>query len=350
MSEGISKILPSGAGGQFNPVTSADVDRWDTKPSQKGVASFGDYISLARFDHCTKHIFIIPGLVIAYLLRGVINPHPMWHAATGIVTAISIASANYVINEWLDRDFDRHHPTKHKRASVQRDLSRYIVLAEWIGFVVIGLTAAALSSRLMLGVATIFALQGVVYNVSPIRTKDKAYLDVISESINNPLRLLIGWAIIDATTLPPISIILTYWCGGAFLMAAKRLSEYREIVATQGRDLLIRYRASFRGYDEIALHVSCLSYGLLATFFTAVFLIKYRIEYLLIMPIIVLLFAQYLSLSMRAGSSAQNPEKLYRERRLMFSLVALGLVFLVTTFTNIPEMGVLLDERFITLR
>ena len=35
----------------------------------------------------------------------------------------------------------------------------------------------------------------------------------------------IGWAMIDATTLPPGSIILSYWLGGAFLMAAKRLSD-----------------------------------------------------------------------------------------------------------------------------
>jgi hypothetical protein len=38
-------------------------------------------------------------------------------------------------------------------------------------------------------------MQGIFYNVRPMRTKDRAYLDVISESINNPLRLMIGWAI-----------------------------------------------------------------------------------------------------------------------------------------------------------
>ena len=54
------------------------------------------------------------------------------------------------------------------------------------------------------------AAQGIFYNVPPLRTKDKAYFDVISESINNPIRLLIGWAIVDPTSLPPGSIILSY--------------------------------------------------------------------------------------------------------------------------------------------
>ena len=80
-------------------------------------------------------------------------------------------------------------------------------------------------------IATVFVLQGILYNVAPLRTKDVPFLDVISESINNPLRLIIGWVMIDPTTLPPGSLILMYWSGGAFLMAAKRLSEFREIGA-----------------------------------------------------------------------------------------------------------------------
>jgi hypothetical protein len=36
-------------------------------------------------------------------------------------------------------------------------------------------------------------------------------------------------AMVDPTTLPPSSVILLFWAGGAFLMSAKRLSEFREI-------------------------------------------------------------------------------------------------------------------------
>jgi hypothetical protein len=56
----------------------------------------------------------------------------------------------------------------------------------------------------------ISALQGIVYNIRPLRTKDKPYLDVISESTNNPRRLTIDWVMIDPFTLPPSSIIPTY--------------------------------------------------------------------------------------------------------------------------------------------
>src|SRR3546814_7969196 len=95
---------------------------------------------------------------------------------------------------------------------------------------------------MMTAIALAFAAQGLAYNVPPLRTKDVPYLDVLSESVNNPLRLAIGWAMIDPGSLPPVSIIIAYWFGGAFLMGTKRLSEYREIVVSNGAALLARYR------------------------------------------------------------------------------------------------------------
>ncbi len=312
--------------------------------------SFADYVAIARLDHVTKHVLIVPGAVFAYLLRGVHTPSLVLGVVLGIACAVCIASANYVINEWLDRDFDKFHPTKSQRAAVQKNLRGGYVVLEWAILVVAGLALAWAGGRLMLLAAVIFALQGIVYNVPPLRTKDKPYLDVISESINNPVRLMLGWAMLDPTTLPPSSIILLYWAGGAFLMTAKRLSEYREITASHGHELLARYRASFAGYSEIKLTVCCFAYALGATFVLAVFLLKYRIEYLLTVPVVILLFGWYLGLSMRPGSSAQKPEKLFRERGLMVLVAVLAALFLLLTFVDIPLLEPLASQRYISIQ
>lgn len=332
----------SGASMAIDPVTQAE-------PPGHRRARLADYIAIARLDHSTKHIFVVPGILLAFLLRGV-HGGPAWLSIIlGFGAVICIASANYVINEWLDRDFDRHHPTKSMRAAVQRDLKPRLVAVEWAVFVALGLAFAACCSMTMLCLAAIFAAQGIVYNVPPLRSKDRAYIDVISESINNPLRFMIGWAMVDPTTLPPSSILLAYWLGGAFLMAAKRLSEYRQIAASHGKDLLASYRLSFATYDEVSLTASCFLYALLSSFFMAIFLIKYRIEYIIVLPVLSVLFVQYLTLSMHPESSAQRPEKLFREGRLMALVALLGILFVVATFVDIPAFEALTSQHFIVI-
>ena len=316
----------------------------------KPAGTLRDYLALARFDHFTKHIFIVPGIVLAYLLRGGPPHFPVAQVILGLIAAICIASANYVINEYLDREFDKHHPTKSRRRAVERALRGSFVFLEWTAFTLLGLGCAWTGSGTLFVTACIFASQGIFYNVRPLRTKDKPYLDVISESINNPLRLTIGWVMIDPSTLPPSSIILAYWFGGAFLMAAKRYSEYREIVGSHGAELLIRYRASFAGYSEVSLNISCFVYGLLATFFLAIFLIKYRVEYLVVVPAVIALFGYYLALSTQPASSAQNPEKLFREPKLIVLVAVLAALFVVATYVDMPVLSVFSGQRYITLQ
>ena len=307
-----------------------------------------DYLAIARLDHSTKHIFVVPGIIFALLLRGVHDESSGLAIGLGLAAAICIASANYVLNEWLDRESDKFHPTKSKRSAVQKVLRREIVLLEWAAFVGIGLVCAVIASLPMFVVAGIFALQGVIYNVPPVRTKDSPYLDVLSESINNPLRLTVGWLMIDPTTLPPSSVILLFWSGGAFLMAAKRLSEFRDIVRSHGEGLLSQYRASFAAYSEISLTVSCFVYALCSTFFLGIFAIKSRIEYLLTIPTVIALFAYYLALSMKPRSSAQKPENLYRENGLIFLVVLLTVVFVLATIVDLPAIEIFAGQRYIS--
>lgn len=317
--------------------------------SGQNAASWREYLSVARLDHVTKHVFVLPGVMLAFLLRRTQTDDIAIMALLGMIVAVTIASANYTINEYLDRASDRHHPTKSSRAAVQTEMSGSLIFIQWLVLVVIGITASYYAGRTMLLTAILFAAQGIVYNVRPIRTKDFAYLDVLSEAVNNPFRLMIGWAVVDPSTLPPASIILTYWFAGAFLMGSKRLSEYREIVASHGKEVIARYRRSFEGYTEINLNASVFVYALSSVAFLSIFLVKYRVEYILVLPAIIILFGKYLSLSMLPGSTAQKPENLFRERRLLANAVVVGVLFVVLTFIDIPGIEAFSTQRFIGL-
>ena len=82
------------------------------------------YISIARVDHWFKNIFMLPGAAVALVLADIPLATAILPLLVGVFSACLIASANYVINEWLDAEFDKHHPKKKYRASVKSDYKR----------------------------------------------------------------------------------------------------------------------------------------------------------------------------------------------------------------------------------
>lgn len=293
------------------------------------------YIKIARPDHWVKNAFILPGIVIAFLLTdySISVSQFVMRFICGFIATCFIASANYVINEWLDAEFDKFHPTKKYRPVVSENMKFSLVMLEYAICIVLGVGFALLVNIPFLVVELILLFMGVVYNVKPLRTKDIVYLDVISESVNNMLRLLLGWFIVSDSLIPPSSILIGYWFAGAFLMATKRFAEYRMIGDPEKAGL---YRKSFKYYTEVKLLVSSFFYAMCATFFIGVFMIKYRMQYILGMPLIFGLFCFYLAIAFKPDSAAQKPEKLYKEKSLLIYLLILVAVLIALTFIDIP--------------
>jgi len=304
---------------------------------------------MARPDHWVKHVFILPGIVLAWVLHGGVGPDFVWRALAGFASAAVIASSNYVLNEWLDAEDDAHHPTKASRPAVARELNPAVVWAEYLVLAVVGMWLAAAVSELFLITSALFWLSGLVYNVRPLRTKERVYLDVLSESLNNPIRLTLGWAMVDSSTLPPSSLIFAYWMGGAFLMALKRFAEYRSASDSGEIGSLGLYRKSFNHYTENSLLLSAFLYALMAAFFLAVFLVKYRIEYLLSLPFFAALFVAYLRVALKDESSAQAPERLFREGALVLVTVLLVLALALLTWVDLPALDRLTSPHYIEL-
>jgi decaprenyl-phosphate phosphoribosyltransferase len=294
------------------------------------------YIHIARPDHWFKNIFMLPGIIMGlYYTQFSFEGTSVTVFILGILATCLIASANYVINEWLDLEFDKFHPVKKNRPAVTAGLKKSFVYLEYALLALAGLLMAWFVSRLFFIIELIFLVMGFLYNVKPFRTKDKAYLDVLSESVNNPIRFILGWLLLGIGFLPPSSVLIAYWMGGAFLMATKRFAEYRFIADPE---IAGRYRHSFSFYTEGRLLTSTVFYALCSSFFLAIFLIKHRIELLISFPFIALLFTWYLHIGFEENSIVQTPEKLYQKKGFVAYVFFLFVLLVVLLKIDIPAL------------
>ncbi len=306
------------------------------------------YIKIARPDHWIKQLFVFPGSLFALLLvPGVlVSAGMMEKIILGFFSTCFIASANYVINEWLDAAFDKYHPTKKYRSVVAEDVKKEIVYLEYAALTVVGFILGYFCGREVLFCEIWLWVMGILYNVKPFRTKDVAILDVLSESVNNAIRLLIGWFMVTSDQLPPVSIVVAYWMGGAFLMATKRYAEYRMI---GDPELAAKYRKSFKMYTEELLLTTAFFYAMCSSFLMGIFLIKYKVEFILLMPFIFLLFCYYFHIANKPDSAAQKPEKLFKEKWLMLYVLFLIILFLVLLKVNIPQLEIFTQLELIQM-
>lgn len=312
-----------------------------------GGVSLRAHLQIARIDHWIKNVFVLPGIVVALG----IEPHAATAALPvrvllGLLAVCLVTSSNYVLNEVMDAPFDRHHPTKRERPVPAGRVHVPLAYVQWILLMLLGLGLGFCISGWFAVTMLVLWMMGCLYNVPPVRTKDVAHLDVLSEAANNPLRMLAGWFIVSASTVAPASLLLSYWMVGCYFMAMKRYAEYRDL------DDPVRataYRKSFAFYTEERLLVSTMFYGAAAMLFFGAFLMRYRFELVLSFPLVALVMSTYLALAFKPHSAVAHPELLYRERTLVGAVVACAAVMILCLFVDVPVLDRIFSPTASTL-
>jgi len=294
------------------------------------------HVDIARPDYWFKNVFVIPGIMIALgTVTGVDARDLAVRIVVGLAATCIIASSNYTLNEVLDAPFDLHHPEKRNRAIPAGRVRLGAAYVQWLLLFVAGMALAlTISIPFALSLLALW-IMAVVYNVPPMRSKDQPYVDVLSEAINNPLRMLAGWFIVTSATLAPASLLLSYWMIGCYFMALKR---YAELESIGDRAIAGAYRRSFAWYTRDRLIIAIMFYAAAAMLFFGAFCMRYRLELVLAFPLIALVMAMYLRVALKPNSAAQNPERLYRERGLMTAVIATTIAMIVLLRVDLPVM------------
>jgi len=294
------------------------------------------YVQIARVDHWFKNAFMLLGVLLAVFYRpALLDAASLLPLAVALASTCLVASSNYALNELLDGPQDRLHPVKRHRPVPSGRIRPAWAYLEWLTLAACGLGLAWAINVPFFASALWLWVMGILYNVPPIRTKEWPYVDVLSESVNNPIRLFLGWFALIGDQVPPLSLALSYWMIGAYFMAMKRYAEYRSIGDAA---VAASYRRSFAHYNEERLLISIVFYATACALFAGIFIVRYKIELILFVPFAAGVFSYYLRLGMKPDSPTQNPEKLYRERGFVVYLLVSLTVFVLLMFTSIPPL------------
>jgi len=255
-----------------------------------------------------------------------------WRTGAAFLLTWGISTANYVLNEIVDKPFDAHHPTKKFRPLVLGEIKTGPFAALGIALTAVCLVLA----KAVFDIAFLYSLlallaAGFIYNVPPLRTKDIPFLDAISESINNPIRFAVGWyAFAPIDVRPPLSLLLSWWAFGNYLMVAKRLSEHRFL-----KDKAGDYRMSHKRYTERLLLIG-LAVGAAVCLASFLYLaLTWRLEtFLAIAPFLAILLWLILRKTLRESEVMEETEKVLASAKFGFYTVFLLSLFVLSYFVD----------------
>ncbi|MGD8237441.1 MAG: UbiA family prenyltransferase [Armatimonadota bacterium] len=289
-------------------------------------SAWKDYVQVARPDHWFKNLFMLVGFFLCIPMEGVpLSAALVYRGILGLALACLTASGNYILNELIDAPMDRAHPKKRHRPVASGRAKRWPL---GVGMVLLPLVAAGIG-HVALGAGfsfwtAVFWLAAVAYNVRPLRFKEVAVLDGITESANNPIRLMLGWYAASAhAAMPPMAMVIAFWSLGAFLMTAKRFAELRALRPEQAK----AYRRSFHWYSERRLLLMMVTYISAFMCLAVVLALKCHPEWLLALPFGCIFVGWFLHLAAEPDSIVQEPERV--TERPAFVAYSFGLFVLV---------------------
>jgi decaprenyl-phosphate phosphoribosyltransferase len=216
-------------------------------------------VRLARPKQWIKNVLVIAAPGAAGVLT---EGRPAFRTAVAFVCFCLAASATYFMNDAIDVDADRMHPTKRTRPVAAAEVAVNTAIAGGIGLAAAALLLSfAARWQLALVVGGYLALH-LAYSVW---LKHEPVLDLASVACGFVLRAIAGGIAVGVSISPWFLIVAG--AGSLFMVTGKRSAELRSLGtdATSHRRALAGYSESFLGYVRaVASSVSILAYCLWA--------------------------------------------------------------------------------------
>ncbi len=292
------------------------------------------YIRLLRPHQWTKNLIIFVGvvfsgrvLVVSDLLSSVI--------AFGLFCMLS--SAVYILNDTVDIERDRLHPTKKTRPLAAGTIPVWLA---WVSFALLSVISLVLSFYILgfkfWSMAVFYFILNLAYSLF---VKQIVILDVMVIAAGYVIRAVAGVFAIVAISTGEISLwllICTFFLA-LFLALAKRRGELTDLrdTAKKTRDTLVKYSPKL--LDEMIAVVTAstvISYSLYTIWPETIERLETR-RMAFTIPIVIFGIFRYLYLIHRKGKGASPSKLVFTDIPLVSSVVLYGVTVFVVLYLMI---------------
>lgn len=215
----------------------------------------GTWLRLLRPQQWVKNFFVLAPLLFS---GRALEPSAQRAALVAFAVFCLLASSVYVINDVIDREADRAHPTKRHRPIASGDIGTGVALVVAVLLMAVALVGSYLVDVKLMVAAAAYLLLNCVYSVW---IKHVVILDVFAISAFFVLRLVAGAAAVNVK--PSVWLIL---CGGLLSLYLGFAKRRHELVLLGGgsadhRAVLSQYSTAFLDQlSVVLLAVTIVSY------------------------------------------------------------------------------------------
>ena len=290
------------------------------------------YLSLLRPKHWIKNAFIFLPL---FFSGEIFNVEKLLSCLTGFMAFSFIASAVYILNDYMDIEADKKHPVKCSRPLASGAVSKKAAITLFLICVALGFAVAALVKLKFLFVLMLYFAMNLGYSLG---LKNISVLDIVLVAMGFVLRIKAGGviALIGISQWLMIMVFLL----AMFMAIAKRRDDVL-IKLDSGLDM----RKAIKGYNLEFLNV-------MLSLFTGIIIIAYlmytispevmerwntyRLYYTSLFVIVGLM--RYLQITFIENNTGSPTDLLYKDKFLQVTLVLWIISFYLIIY--LPDVSI----------
>jgi len=290
------------------------------------------YLSLLRPKHWIKNAFVFLPL---FFSGEIFNIEKLLSCFAGLIAFSFIASAVYILNDYMDIEADKKHPAKCNRPLASGAVSKKAAITLFLICVGLGIAVAALVKLKFLFVLMLYFVMNLGYSLG---LKNISVLDIVLVAMGFVLRIKAG-GVIAMIGISQWLMIMVFLLA-MFMAIAKRRDDVL-IKLDSGLDM----RKAIKGYNLEFLNV-------MLSLFTGIIIIAYlmytispevmekwstyRLYYTSLFVIVGLM--RYLQITFIDNNTGSPTDLLYKDKFLQVTLVLWIISFYLIIY--LPDVSI----------